>query len=479
MAAFGGAKKNLEELAAGSLGRLLLKYSWPALVAMSLNALYSVVDRFYIGHGCGEAAMAGLTLVFPVMMLFGAFGVFVGAGHAAVMSIKLGEGDRVACEKILGQLVAFKLAFFVTLPPLVFFNIDTVLGWCGGGGVSAEAFECARSYLKIVLFSHLFSHLAFGFSALMRAEGGAIGSMTCMIVGFGTNLVLDPVFIFWLGMGVDGAAWATTIAMAASCAFALHRYLSGRSVVRLRWRRIGFHRSCLAKPCGIGFAPFLQQLLGALINVALPAAFAKWAADEAAATTQIASLGVFQSVMILVVLPILGAQQGIQPIIGYNWGARNFRRVKDALVLGFWVTTALCIAACVVQVVPPFPRILARLFVPADNPSLLAIASRDLQVSNCMLWCIGLNVVATTYFQSIGRPKTAIVLSTLRQGACLLPAAWFLPYFMEDHAFAVWLSMPLSDVLCCLMTVVPILLHMRFLSRVRDRRLPALAVNMV
>ena len=479
MAAFGGAKKNLEELAAGSLGRLLLKYSWPALVAMSLNALYSVVDRFYIGHGCGEAAMAGLTLVFPVMMLFGAFGVFVGAGHAAVMSIKLGEGDRVSCEKILGQLVAFKLAFFVTLPPLVFFNIDTVLGWCGGGGVSAEAFDCARSYLKIVLFSHLFSHLAFGFSALMRAEGGAIGSMTCMIVGFGTNLVLDPVFIFWLGMGVDGAAWATTIAMAASCAFALHRYLSGRSVVRLRWRRIGFHRGCLAKPCGIGFAPFMQQLLGALINVALPAAFAKWAADEAAATTQIASLGVFQSVMILVVLPILGAQQGIQPIIGYNWGARNFRRVKDALVLGFWVTTALCIAACVVQVVPPFPRILARLFVPADNPSLLAIASRDLQVSNCMLWCIGLNVVATTYFQSIGRPKTAIVLSTLRQGACLLPVAWFLPYFMEDHAFAVWLSMPLSDALCCLMTVVPILLHMRFLSRVRDRRQPALAVNMV
>ena len=469
MAAFGGARKNLEELAAGSLGRLLLKYSWPALVAMSLNALYSVVDRFYIGHGCGEAAMAGLTLVFPVMMLFGAFGVFVGAGHAAVMSIKLGEGDRVACEKILGQLVAFKLAFFATLPPLVYFNVDTVLGWCGGGGVSAEAFECARSYLKIVLFSHLFSHLAFGFSALMRAEGGALGSMTCMIVGFGTNLVLDPIFIFWLGMGVKGAAWATTIAMAASCAFAMHRYLSGRSVVRFRWRRIGFHRGYLAKPCAIGFAPFLQQLLGALINVVLPAAFAKWAADEAAATTQIASLGVFQSVMILVVLPILGAQQGIQPIIGYNWGARNYRRVKDALMLGFWVTTALCVAACAVQVVPPLPHLLARLFVSADNPLLLAIAARDLQVSNCMLWCIGLNVVATTYFQSIGHPKTAIVLSTLRQGACLLPVAWFLPYFLEDHAFAVWLSMPVSDVLCCLMTIVPIFLHVRFLSRVRDR----------
>lgn len=472
MAGLTSARKNLEELASGSLGRLFFKYSWPALVAMSLNALYSVVDRFYIGHGCGEAAMAGLTLVFPIMMLFAAFGVFVGAGHAAVMSIRLGEGDRVACEKILGQLVAFKLLFFFILPPLVFFNVDTVLGWCGGGGVSAEAFGCARRYLRIVLFSHLFSHLAFGFSALMRAEGSALGSMTCMIVGFGTNLILDPIFIFGLKMGVDGAAWATNIAMAASCAFALHRYITGRSVVRFRWRRIGFHKGCLAKPCGIGFAPFMQQLLGAAINVALPATFAKWAVDKAAATTQIASLGVFQSLLILVVLPILGAQQGIQPIIGYNWGARNFRRVKAALLMGFWVTTSLCVLATILQTVPPFPRIMAGLFVSSDNPALLSIAARDLQVSNCMLWCIGLNVIATTYFQSIGRPRTAIVLSTLRQGACLLPTAWFLPYFLEDHAFAVWLSMPVSDVMCCIMTIVPITLHLRFLSKVRSKDRP-------
>ena len=468
-AGLAGAKKNLEELATGSLPKLLLKYSWPALVAMSLNALYSVVDRFYIGHGCGEAAMAGLTLVFPIMMLFAAFGVFVGAGHAAAMSIKLGEGDRVGCEKILGQLVAFKLAFFFLLPPLVFFNVDTVLGWCGGDGVSAEAFDCARRYLKIVLFSHLFSHLAFGFSALMRAEGSALSSMTCMIVGFGTNLILDPIFIFGFGMGIAGAAWATNIAMFASCLFAMHRYVSGRSVVRLRLRRIGFHKGYLAKPCGIGFAPFLQQLLGALINVVLPVAFAKWAVDEAAATTQIASLGVFQSVLILVVLPIMGAQQGIQPIIGYNWGARNYARVKDAFILGFWVTTVLCIVATILQVVPPFPTIMARIFVSSDNPTLLSIAASDLQVSNCMLWCIGLNVVATTFFQSIGRPKTAIILSTLRQGACLLPTAWFLPYFIEDHAFGVWLSMPVSDVMCCIMTIIPIALHMRFLAKVRPR----------
>ena len=462
---------NLRELAEGRLGRLLLKYSWPALVAMSLNALYAVVDRFYIGQGCGEAAMAGLTLTFPVMMLFGAFGVFVGAGHASVLSIKLGENDFVGCEKLVGELIALKLLFFFVLPPLVFFNADAVLNWCGGAKVSPEAFAAAKSYLRIVVFSHLFSHLAFGLSALTRAEGGAVKSMMSLVVGFGVNLVLDPILIFGLGMGIDGAAWATVIAMAASFAWAIRYYLTGRTVVMLRWWRIGLYREFLWRTTSIGFAPFLQNLLGAAINVSLAAAFAAWAADEQGATTQIASLGVFQSVMILTMMPILGAQQGLQPIFGYNWGARNFRRVKETLTLGFWVTTVLCVVACLVQVVPPFPRGLAGLFVASDNPALLGIAAHDLTVSNCMIWCISINVVATTYFQSIGHPLAAVVLSTLRQGVILIPCIWLLPHFMADKTLAIWLALPISDVLCQLATIPPLCLHARFLSRVRSRDL--------
>ena len=463
------SSNNLEELASGKLGRLLLKYSWPALVAMSLNALYAVVDRFYIGQGCGEAAMAGLTLTFPVMMLFGAFGVFVGAGHASVLSIKLGENDFGACERIVGELIALKLLFFFILPPLVYFNVDTVLNWCGGAKVSAEAFAAARVYLKIVVFSHIFSHLAFGLSALTRAEGGAVKSMMSLVVGFGTNLILDPIFIFGFGMGIEGAAWATVIAMAASFLWALRYYLVGSTVVFLRWWRIGFYRDLLWRTTAIGFAPFLQNLLGAAINVSLAAAFAKWAVDEVSATTQIASLGVFQSVMILTIMPVMGAQQGLQPIFGYNWGARNYRRVKDALVLGYWVTTALCVLACAVQVVPPFPRWLASMFVASDNPALLSIASHDLTVSNCMIWMIGINVVATTYFQSIGHPMTAVVLSTLRQGVILIPCIWMLPHLMSNHTLAIWLALPISDILCQLATIPPFFLHLRFLSRVRVR----------
>ena len=437
---------------------------------MGLNALYAVVDRLWIGQGCGEAAMAGLQLAMPVMMFFAACGIFIGAGHATALSIRLGSGDFEACEKIVGQLVAMKLIVFLALPPLVYLNLDAVLGWCGGSGVSAEALAAGGEYLGTVVFFSVFSHLAFGLSALQRAEGGAIRSMLSMAVGFGANLVLDPLFIFGFGMGVRGAAWATNVSMALSLLWAAGYYLRGETAVAFRWRRIGLYREFLARSLALGFAPFLQNLLGALIGVSLAAAFAKWAETPEAATRQIASLGVYNAMMILTIMPIMGAQQGLQPIFGYNWGARNYRRVRDALRLGLWVTTALCVAACVAQTVPPFPRLFVRLFVPPGNQALADLAAHDLAVANCMIWTISVNVVATTFFQSIGHPRTAVALSTLRQGVVLLPCVWLLPRFMSDHALAVWLAMPISDVLCQLATVPPLVMHARFLSRVRPRR---------
>lgn len=482
-------KSNLDELATLSPTRLLLKYSWPALIAMSLNALYAVVDRAFIGHGCGTDALAGMTLTMPIMMLFGAFGVFVGAGHAAVLSIKLGEDDRVSCEKLVGQLIAFKLAFFFILPPLIFFNLDTVLNWCGASQVTPEAYIAAKRYLKIVLFSHIFSHIAFGLSALQRAEGGAFRSMICMIVGFGLNFILDPIFIFktldlgaligyvtlggwtpaWtcsgLGLGIAGAAWATNIAMFVSCCCALGYYVFYKTVVRLRWRRIRFYPSLALRAASIGLSPFLQQLMSSLIAIALQLSFVKWVADPAARTAQVASLGVFQSTLILMSMPILGAQQGLQPILGYNYGAKNYKRVVATLKTGLCVTAILTVLAFIGQVVPPFPTWIARIFVSADQPDLVRLAAHDLTISNCMIWCVFINVVGTTFFQSIGRPIWAIILSMLRQGVCLLPVILFLPYFMSDHTFAIWLSMPISDVLCNIATIFPLVYYARKFSR--------------
>ena len=466
--------ERLWELAEAPLGRLVARFSWPALVSMTLSALYSVVDRIYIGQGCGQDAMAGLTLVFPVMMVFGAFGVFVGAGHAAVLSIKLGEGDRAACEKVLGELLALKLLFFFILPPLVFVFLDPILRLTGGASVTPGAFEMAKTYLQLVIFSHIFSHIAFGLSAAMRSEGGVVPSMMCMVVGFGVNLVLDPIFIFAFGMGVAGAAWATNIAMACSCAWALWYYRPGHSAVRLRWRRIGFYRAYLAKACGIGLSPALQQLAGSLVNVSLQLAFAYWAVDEASATAQIASLGIFQMVTMSFVMPLMGVQQGVAPVMGYNWGARNFRRVREALFLGLKTSTAVVSLAAALQVFASVPVV--RLFTDGKDAAFVSLAAGDLRVSNCMLWCIGLNVVATTYFQAIGRPRTAILLSLLRQVICLIPCIWLLPCLARATglcapATAIWLAMPISDVLACLATMPPFLSHARFLARAGRRQL--------
>ncbi len=453
----------LKAMATAPLGPLLARFSWPALVSMTLNALYAVVDRIWIGHGCGQDAMAALTLAFPIMMVFGAFGVFVGAGHAALLSIKLGEGDRTACEKLLGELVAFKLLFFFILPPLVFLFIDPILRWTGGAGVTPAAFAQARTYVRLVVFSHVFAHLAFGLSASMRSEGAVVPSMMCMVVGFGVNMLLDPLFIFVFGMGVAGAAWATNVAMFLSFAWALWYYRPGHSAVRLRWRRIGFYRAYAPRAAGIGLSPALQQLMGSLINVSLQLAFAKWAADKSAATAQIASLGIFQMSTMLFLMPAFGVQQGLAPIIGFNWGARNFARVGKTVILGLWVTTALVSFAAAANVLAP--EAIARLFADASDSAFVRLVAHDLRLSNCMLWCIGLNVVATTYFQSIGHPWTAILLSLLRQFICLLPCIWLLPFAFDDHTFGIWLSLPVSDVLAFLATIPPFVLHARFLRR--------------
>ena len=436
---------------------------------MSLNALYAVVDRMFIGHGCGVDAMAGLQLAMPPMMLLTAFGPLIGVGHAAILSIRLGAGDRVACEKLVGETIALKLVLYVVLIPLLYLNLDGVLMLCGADRVTPGAYVCAKKYLEIVLFSHLFSHLAFGLSALQRAEGGALQSMTCMVVGFGANLVLDPILIFGCGLGIVGAAWATNISMLASCLCAFGYYWRGKTAVRLRLRRVWIYPRLFVRAMSIGLAPFLQQLMSAVIVASLQLAFTKWIPDEAARTAEIASLGVFSAALILIIMPVLGCQQGLQPILGYNWGARRYRRVLDAFKLGFWTTSVLTFVAFVIQVVPPFPTWIARLFVDSQESALIALSAHDLQLSNCMIWCISINITATTYFQAIGRPWMAVALSMLRQGVVMLPIIWFLPHFLDDKPFAIWLCMPVSDVICKVVTILPVMLHLRFLSRVRSR----------
>ncbi|MBR1836573.1 MAG: MATE family efflux transporter [Kiritimatiellae bacterium] len=452
----------LRELSGGRLLPLLWGYAWPALVTMSLNMLYNVVDRVYIGHGCGAEAIAGLALTFPVMMVLGAFGPLIGVGSGTVISIALGEGDGVRAERALGQCVALKLLLGVTVAPALFVLLGPILRATAGGSVSPGALGAGRTYLRIVLPFHFLAHLAFGLSACMRAEGSPKHAMRCMAVGAIANIVLDPVFIFVFGWGVAGAAWATNIAMALACAVAISHYASGRSVVRLRARRVRVFPDLLWPVLAIGLSPFLMQLAGSTINFSLNHAFARWSGSPERGTACVAAFGIFQTAMMLFFMPSMGVQQGIGPILGYNWGAKNYARVRRAWDLAFLLTTA---AVCFASAAPVLlARPVAACF--ASDPAVIDAGAFALRIGNCMLWCIGLNVAATTYFQSVGRPSTAIVLSLLRQVIVLLPCVWIMPHlFPSNPLLGVWLALPVSDFAAFLATIPPVLKERRALLR--------------
>ena len=463
----------LRELGGGRILPLLWKFAWPALVTMTLNTLYNVIDRVYIGHGCGSDAIAGLTLTFPVMMVMGAFGPLIGGGSGTIISISLGERNLLRAERALGQCVALKLLLGATVAPALFLLLDPILHAMAGGGVTEGAIAAARLYLRINVLFHFLAHLAFGLSACMRSEGSPVAAMRCMVVGAVANLVLDPLFIFervdlrvvslpGLGLGVAGAAWATNIAMGLACAAALLHYTGGRSVVALRLRHVRVYRDLVPRVLAIGLSPFLMQFAGSTINFSLNRAFAHWSASQAEGTVQVAAFGIFMSVSFLFFVPSMGIQQGFAPIIGYNWGARNLARVRRSLDLAVALTTCCVATACLCQLLLATP--LASCF--SDVAEVTRAGAFALRIGNCMIWCIGLNVAATTYFQAVGRPRTAIVLSLLRQVIVLLPCVWILPRVLPIRPLlAVWIALPLSDVVANLATIPPILRERRSLVR--------------
>jgi putative MATE family efflux protein len=474
----GTSEQKLHEMGAGRIFPLILKYAWPAVVTMTINQLYNVVDRVYIGHGCGPDAIAGLTLTFPIMGALGAVGVLIGMGSSTILSIRLGAGDRSGAEKALGTCVAMKLLFGLIVPPLMFFfGFRPILALMAGNGTTAETLHLAHQYLGIVIFFNIFAHLGFGLSATMRAEGSPRQSMYCMITGCATNMVLDPIFIFdtipipgtglaipGLGLRVAGAAWATNISMMVTCGTALRFYLRKKSVVRLRLARIGFFKGITVKALSIGLSPCLMQIMGAIIGFSLNHAFAAWSETPEQGTIQISAFGIANTMSFLFFIPCIGVQQGLSPIIGYNWGAGNYRRVKDCLILGLKLTAVATFTVFLGTEL--LPRIFARAF--ADDLNVIAATVKALRISNIFIWTIFVNIAATTYFQATGQPLTAILLSLLRQFLCLLPLVWTLPYLigdlLGDHILAVWIALPISDIVAQLATIPPLLREFRRLN---------------
>ena len=428
----------LERLGTQSIGSLLKEFAVPAMIGTVVNALYNVVDQLYIGQGCGHEALAGVALSFPIMVVLIAFGTLIGVGSGAMLSIKLGEQNRVDAEKVLGQCVAVKLLFGLTLPFIGLYFMDDLLPLFGG---TPEAIPYARKFLGIVLFGNVFLHLSFGLSNLMRAEGNAKCSMRCMILGAVLNAVLDPIFIFGFKLGVAGAAWSTNIAMFCSALYAFHHYLSRNSVVRLRLARIRIYPELLARVFAIGLSPFVIQLMAGTVNITFNKTFVNWSASTHAATVEIAAMGIVNSVAFLLLMPIFGLTQGMQPIVGYNFGAQNFLRVREVYAFTMKLAVLICFTGTLAVWLFAWPII--RGFT--HDPALLTSGVRGLRIFCSAFTAVGVTIVTITYFQSVGRAAVAIGLSMLRQLLTLIPLIVLLPHVWG--VTGIWLANPAADAL--------------------------------
>lgn len=440
-------KGNLNILATGSVGRLLWQYSVPTVVGLLVMSLYNVVDRIFIGRGVGAEAISGLAITFPVMNLTTALGVLVGAGATARISIFLGQKDYGRASLVLGNALVLLIINAIIYISLFAIFIDPILRAFGASDITLPY---ARDFILWMLPGLLMTNLAFGFNNIMRASGYPHRAMMTMILGALINLALAPLFIFTFDMGIKGAAIASDIAMTCSMIFVMAHFLRRdvtlhfiRGTYRLRWEIvIGI--------ISIGAAPALVNAASCFINVIINKSLLNYGGD-----TAIGAAGIFVTYTSLIVMIIIGICQGMQAIVGYNYGAGNLDRLKRTFWLATGVTTAICAFGSIVGLC--FPALIAKAFT--SDKYLVDVTVDCLKHAMLAFSVVGFQIVSTNFFQSIGSVGKSVFLSLTRQVIFLIPLLLILPGKLGLSG--VWLSFPCSDLLATLVTAAMIYYEFR------------------
>lgn len=441
----------LNTLATRPVGRLLWEYSLPAVVGMLVMALYNIVDRVFIGQVVGPEAIAGMALTFPLMNITTAIGVLVGAGSSTMISILMGRKDKDRAALMLGNAATLTFVNAATYIVLIAIFIDPILRGFGAGDATIGY---ARQYMLWVLPGLVLTNVAFGLNNVLRATGYPNKAMYTMLIGAVTNVVLDAVFVLGLGWGMVGAAIATDIAMLVSAIFVVAHF-TRRDVnlhfvagtFRLHWRVV---RDIVA----IGAAPSLVNVASCFINILINRALVNHGGDMA-----IGAAGIFVTYTSMLTTIVLGICMGLQPIIGYNYGAGNLGRLKRALWLACGVATVVCSIGCIVGLT--LPQYIARAFTADDY--LISVTVTCLQNALWAFAVVGLPIIATTFFQSIGRPGKSLFLSLSRQVIFLIPLMIWLPSTMGVRG--VWMSFPISDLLATAVSLLLIFPQLRQIDK--------------
>lgn len=440
---------NNELLMNEKIWKLLLKFSIPAIVGMMVNALYNVVDRIYIGW-LGPLPMTGIGLSLPMMILMMAFGMLIGIGAASRISIRLGEGRHEDAEKILGNAFTMLILIMgsVMIIGLIFKEPLLYLF-----GASPATYEYANQYMTVILMGSLFQGIGFGLNNVIRAEGNPKIAMYTMLLGALTNIILDPIFIFAFGLGIRGAAIATIISQLVTTIWVMRYFLSGKSKLKLKKENLKPNAAIVGSIVAIGMSPFFMQVAASLVTIISNNALKANGGDIA-----IGAMTVINSLAMFFLMPIFGINQGAQPIIGFNYGAKQYRRVKEALKYAIVGGT----------IISTFGFIMTQFFTVTmikmfnDDPELISVATVGMRTFLVMLPIIGFQIISSNYFQAVGKAPKSMFLGLLRQVIVLIPMLLILPQFFG--LMGVWYAGPTADLIASLVTALFLVIEMRHLD---------------
>lgn len=446
------------DLGTKPIGHLLWKYALPAIVAMLASSLYNMVDSIFIGQGVGPIAISGLAITFPFMNLTGAFGAAIGVGSSTYLSVKLGQKDYLTAENILGNTVMLNIYMGVVLSVVCLLLLDPILRFFGA---SDATLPYARQYMVIILAGNVVTHTYLGLNAVLRAASKPRQAMNATIFTVVVNTILDPIFIYpWgLGLGISGAAYATILAQMLALCYQLRLLSDKRELIHFRRGTYRLHSQIVKSIISIGISPFSMNVCSCIIVIFINNQLVHYGGD-----LSVGAYGISNKILFIFVMFVIGLNQGMQPIAGYNYGAQKFDRLMHVVKLTMLSATAVMTVGWCLAIF--MPRLCVRLFT--TDATLISISANALRIMCCMFPIVGYQMVVTNFFQCIGKVKVSIFLSLSRQLIFLLPMLWLLPHLFQLNG--VWFSMPASDLLASLVTAWIMARYMRKFMRQQQEK---------
>ncbi|HOI25855.1 MAG TPA: MATE family efflux transporter [Paludibacteraceae bacterium] len=431
--------KSPTELGTGNIKKLLIAYSGPAIVAMMASSLYNIIDRIFIGQGVGAMAISGLAITFPLMNLAAAFGAMIGAGGATLVSIKMGQKDSESANKVLGNVLMLNLILGTAFMIFGLIFIDDILSIFGA---SENTLPYARDFMQIILLGNVVTHLYLGLNSIMRSSGYPRKAMYTTLLTVLVNLILAPIFIFGFDWGIRGAATATVFAQIVALIFVLVHFANKENFIHFKPGIYKLEKRIVSGILAIGMGPFVMHACSCLVVILINNALTRYGGDLA-----VGAYGIINGIVMLFVMLVLGLNQGMQPIAGYNFGAQQIDRVYEVLRLTIiYATVVMTIAFLLGELIP---KQIAMLFT--KDEELIRLSTNGMRIVVAAFPIVGFQMVVANFFQSIGKASRSVFLSATRQLIFLIPLLLILPGMFGTNG--VWISMPVSDFLSTLIAV--------------------------